>query len=103
MKTISIITPCFDEEANVEELYRRIRAEMVKLGNYRYEHLFIDNCSQDKTVAILKRIATHDHNVKVIVNSRNSRPHPFANARVSSDSGRLVSLASSPTSRTRRS
>jgi glycosyltransferase involved in cell wall biosynthesis len=48
-----------------------VRAEMVKLGRYRYEHLFIDNASQDKTVAILKRIAARDHNVKVIVNARN--------------------------------
>jgi polyisoprenyl-phosphate glycosyltransferase len=71
MKTVSILTPCYNEEANVEELYHRVRAEMVKLGNYRYEHLFIDNGSQDKTASILMRMASQDHNVKVIVNSRN--------------------------------
>ena len=71
MKTISIITACYNEEANVEELYRRVRAEMVKLGNFHYEHIFIDNSSQDQTVAVLKRIAARDHNVKLIVNSRN--------------------------------
>lgn len=71
MKTISIITPCYNEEANVEELYNRVRAEMVKLGRYRYEHIFIDNSSRDRTVAVLKGIALRDHNVKVIVNARN--------------------------------
>jgi glycosyltransferase involved in cell wall biosynthesis len=71
MKTISILTPCYNEEANVEELYNRVRAEMVKVGRYSYEHIFIDNASQDQTVAVLKRIATRDHNVKVIVNARN--------------------------------
>ncbi len=71
MKTISIITPCYNEEANVEELYQRVRAEMVKLGAYRYEHVFIDNSSQDNTVAVLKDIAARDHNVKIIVNTRN--------------------------------
>src|SRR5271163_1488209 len=71
MKTISILTPCFNEEENVEELYNRVRAEMVKLGKYQYEHIFIDNSSADNTVAILKNIASRDHNVKVIVNARN--------------------------------
>jgi glycosyltransferase involved in cell wall biosynthesis len=71
MKTVSILTPCFNEEANVEEVYRRVRAEFIKLGRYRYEHLFIDNCSTDGTVAVLKRLAAQDRNVKVIVNARN--------------------------------
>jgi len=71
MKTISILTPCYNEEANVEELYNRVRAQMVKLGKYRYEHLFIDNSSRDNTVAVLKSLASRDHNVKIIVNARN--------------------------------
>jgi len=71
VKTISIVTPCYNEEANVEELYHRVRAVMVGLARYRYEHIFIDNHSSDRTVEILKRIAASDTNVKVIVNARN--------------------------------
>ncbi len=71
MKTISIYTACYNEEENVEELYNRVREQMIKIGRYKYEHLFIDNSSTDNTVAILKRIARRDHNVKVIVNARN--------------------------------
>lgn len=71
MKSISILTPCYNEEDNVEELYTRVRAVMAGLGRYRYEHLFIDNHSADRTVEILKRIAAADTNVKVIVNARN--------------------------------
>ncbi|HEY7306762.1 MAG TPA: glycosyltransferase family 2 protein [Bryobacteraceae bacterium] len=71
MRTISILTACYNEEENVEELYNRVRAEMLKIGRYKYEHLFIDNCSTDRTVEILKRIASRDRNVKVIVNARN--------------------------------
>jgi glycosyltransferase involved in cell wall biosynthesis len=71
MKTISIHTPCFNEEENVEEVYKRCRAVMQKLARYKYEHIFIDNNSTDDTVAILRRIAARDRNVKVIVNSRN--------------------------------
>jgi glycosyltransferase involved in cell wall biosynthesis len=71
MRTISIITPCYNEEGNVEALYERVRVEMQKAGKYRYEHIFIDNSSKDDTVSILKRIASTDRNVKVIVNARN--------------------------------
>jgi polyisoprenyl-phosphate glycosyltransferase len=71
MKTISIITPCYNEEENVRELYNRVRAVMVSVERYRYEHIFIDNSSRDRTVAILKEIAREDQNVKVIVNARN--------------------------------
>jgi len=71
MKTISINTPCFNEEANVEEVYRRVRDVMASLGKYRYEHVFIDNCSSDRTVEILKQIAAQDTNVRIIVNARN--------------------------------
>src|SRR5512135_362746 len=74
MKTISIITACYNEEENVEEVYRRVKAVLAKLPNYRYEHLFIDNCSKDNTVGILKKIASRDHNVKIIVNARNFGP-----------------------------
>lgn len=71
MKTISVITACYNEEDNVEELYRRVRAAIASLGRYRYEHIFIDNASTDGTVAVLKRLAAADSNVKIIVNARN--------------------------------
>ena len=71
MKTITILTPCFNEEANVEEVYKRVRSEMAKLGDYLYEHIFIDNNSVDRTLQILRAIAAVDRNVKVIANARN--------------------------------
>ena len=71
MKRISIVTPCYNEEENVAELYRQVKAVFDGLPQYGYEHIFIDNASRDRTVAILKEIATIDHNVKIIVNTRN--------------------------------
>ena len=70
-KTISIMTPCYNEQDNVLNLYNQVREVMLRIGKYRYEHIFIDNSSQDATVAILKQIAAEDPNVKIIVNSRN--------------------------------
>lgn len=69
-KLISIITPCFNEVDNIDELYRRIVAVMQKLP-YDYEHILIDNASTDGTVAKIKCIAAYDKRVKLIVNVRN--------------------------------
>jgi glycosyltransferase involved in cell wall biosynthesis len=71
IKTISVVTPCFNEEGNVREVYERVRDLMSSLRRYRYEHIFIDNASRDTTFAVLREIATADSNVKVIRNARN--------------------------------
>ena len=70
-RTISIVTPCYNEEGNVREVYERVRDLMLKIGRYRYEHIFIDNASRDNTFAILREIASADSNVKLIRNARN--------------------------------
>jgi len=76
LKKITIMTPTFNEEAGIEDCYLAVKEFMcTELPNYEYEHLFIDNCSQDNTVDILKKIAEKDRNVKIIVNSRNYGPN----------------------------
>lgn len=69
-KLISIVTPCYNEEENVIELCQRVASVMASLP-YDYEHICIDNCSTDKTVAKLKDIAAVDVRVKLIINARN--------------------------------
>jgi len=71
MKLISILSPCYNEEENVEECYRQIKDLFARLGTYRYEHIFIDNASTDNTRAILRRLAAEDKHVKLIFNARN--------------------------------
>lgn len=71
MKTISIVTPCFNEEENVELLVGRVRAVMSGMPGYAYEHIFIDNCSTDLTLMKLKGLAAVDRRIKIIVNARN--------------------------------
>lgn len=68
---LSIVTPCYNEEANVDELYTRIKASIASLTSYRFELIFIDNHSSDGTVAKLKNLAAFDSMVKIIVNARN--------------------------------
>jgi len=86
MKLITVVTPCFNEEDNVREVYAQVKAVFAGLPQYRYEHIFIDNASTDRTVVILKEIAACDKGVKVIVNRRNfgqirSPHHAFLQAR----------------------
>jgi glycosyltransferase involved in cell wall biosynthesis len=72
MKTISVVTPCFNEEASIRECYETIKRVMdTQLPGYGREHIFCDNCSTDRTVEILREIAASDPSVKVIVNARN--------------------------------
>ena len=69
-KLISIVTPCYNEEENIDELCQRIAAVMATLP-YNYEHICIDNASTDSTVNKIKNIAASDKRVKLIVNARN--------------------------------
>ena len=71
MKKISIVAPCFNEEANVELLYERVKAELRLIPQYEYELIFIDNASTDGTVDIIKSLIERDVNVRLIVNARN--------------------------------
>jgi glycosyltransferase involved in cell wall biosynthesis len=70
MSLISIVTPCYNEEENVDELYERICAAMQGF-DYEYEHIFIDNASTDGTVAKIRALVKKDKRVKAILNARN--------------------------------
>jgi dolichol-phosphate mannosyltransferase len=70
MKTITIVTPCYNEQENITELYKRVTAAILPYTNYNFEFLFIDNASTDKTVEFLKELAAKDARIKVIVNVR---------------------------------
>lgn len=43
-------------------------------GKYEYEHIIVDNASTDATVVIAKKLAAENHNLKIIVNTRNFGP-----------------------------
>lgn len=70
-KLISVMTPCYNEEANVEELHHQIAAVFETLPQYDWEHIYIDNASRDGTPAKLRQLAAADPRVKVILNNRN--------------------------------
>ncbi|CAN2170328.1 WcaA Glycosyltransferases involved in cell wall biogenesis [Candidatus Nanopelagicaceae bacterium] len=70
---ISVITPCFNEELNIDKCILETVKVMEAIGQ-DYEHIFCDNASSDSTVAIIKEHALRDPRIKLIVNSRNVGP-----------------------------
>jgi glycosyltransferase involved in cell wall biosynthesis len=97
MARISIISPCFNEEENVEACHAAVLALFAPGGpleRHEREHIFSDNCSSDGTVAILRRLAAADPAVKVILNARNFGPFRsnFNGLRYATGDGILVFL-----------
>ena len=69
-KLISIITPTFNEEQNIEKLSKEISIQMQNMS-YDYEHIIIDNASTDNTQEIIKKLCANDKRIKAIFNTKN--------------------------------
>ena len=78
-KLITIVSPCYNEELNVREMHRRLRAMAAELPSTAL-HSVIDNASGDNTVGVLRELAAEDPAVRVIVNARNFG-HALSHAR----------------------
>ncbi len=65
---ISLIIPCFNEEGNVALLYEQIKNH---LDGYRTEYIFVDDCSRDNTLSVIRHLASEDSSVKYLSFSRN--------------------------------
>lgn len=71
MKKISVVIPMYYEEDVANECYNRTKKVLNGLENYDHEIIFVNDGSKDKTLPILKEIATKDEKAKVISFSRN--------------------------------
>jgi glycosyltransferase involved in cell wall biosynthesis len=69
-KLISIVTPTFNEEKNIESLVKEISIQMQSI-NHNYEHIIIDNDSSDNTQELIKKLCLEDKRVKAIFNNNN--------------------------------
>ncbi|NLM34617.1 MAG: glycosyltransferase family 2 protein [Clostridiales bacterium] len=67
---LSVVVPMYYEEEVAEECYNRLTSVMLK-NNFKYELIFVNDGSTDKTPEILREIALKDHNSKVVNFSRN--------------------------------
>ena len=67
---LSLIVPCYNEEAALPIFYKEITKVMRTLS-YEYELLFVNDGSNDNTLSCLKEFAAEDSNAKYISFSRN--------------------------------
>jgi len=66
----SLVVPAYNEEAVLDESYKRLKEVMEQLdGNY--EMIFVNDGSKDNTLEILKKISSKDEHVKVLSFSKN--------------------------------
>ena len=69
---LSIVTPCFNEENSIQRCIEAVSEMMIeKLPKLSYEHIVIDNCSQDSTYNKVQEISKKYPNVRTFRNSRN--------------------------------
>jgi dolichol-phosphate mannosyltransferase len=84
---ISVIVPCFNEEAVVRQAYERIKVVLDRIEGAECEILFINDGSTDHTVRILEEIAAQDRSVKIISFSRNFGHQPAVSAGICNCTG----------------
>jgi len=72
LRTVSVIIPVYNEEDNIEEAYRAVRGvfEQVK-DRFDFEIVFTDNHSEDRSFAVISRLAAADKRVRGVRFTRN--------------------------------
>lgn len=71
MKSVTIIVPCYNEEAVLEKLYARLDTVLNSLDSYRFEVLFVNDGSSDNTLTVIKSLQQRDSRISYLDFSRN--------------------------------
>ncbi|MCK4940354.1 MAG: glycosyltransferase family 2 protein, partial [Rhodospirillaceae bacterium] len=70
IKSVSIVVPCFNEEATLEKLIRRVLA--ADSSNLAVELIIVDDCSSDRSFEIASQLAELEPRIKAIRHSANT-------------------------------
>lgn len=72
--TLSIVTPAFNEAANLRGLYERLAATLQGVG-LEWEWIVVDDHSRDDTFGVVGELASRDPRVRGVRLARNSGSH----------------------------
>lgn len=86
---LSVVLPVFNEEECIGESHRRITAVMRSIVA-RYEILFVDDGSEDRTRELIRALAADDPSVRGVFLSRNFGQHIAITAGMAESRGRGV-------------
>lgn len=70
-KLVSILVPCYNEEASLPRLYDAVKELMDAESGYDWELFFINDGSRDKTLDIIRHLADADPRISFASLSRN--------------------------------
>lgn len=70
-KKISIVVPCYNEEAAIPHFWREISEIAESLERYDFEFIFVDDGSKDRTLEILREMAVQENRIRYVSFSRN--------------------------------
>lgn len=59
-KLISLLVPCYNEEAGLREFYRQTSQVIAQITNYDFQFLFVNDGSRDHTLAIMRELREQD-------------------------------------------
>ncbi len=88
-KIISIILPVYNEQENIELQYKDI-IDKLRSSSLKFEIIFVDDGSTDKSVDILKKIAAKDTRVKLVLFRRNFGQTAAMSAGIDHSSGEII-------------
>ena len=70
-KKVTLLIPCFNEEASLPLLYEALKDLMNKATDYEWEVLFINDGSRDGTLQSIRTLRAHDSRICYVSLSRN--------------------------------
>lgn len=71
MPLVSVVVPCYQEEAVLAETHARLTRSLASLGDGDYEIVYVDDGSRDGTLSVLRRLHDSDPRVCIVALSRN--------------------------------
>ena len=77
VRSVTLLAPCYNEEAVLPAYYERVRALAAQYSKYTFHFLFINDGSTDSTAMLLDTLAANDPRVQVIHLAAN-RGHQIA-------------------------
>lgn len=75
MKKVSFVIPCYRSEKTLEHVVAEIHDTMKTLAEYEHEIILVNDCSPDRTLAVIRRLCEADERIKGISFSRNFGQH----------------------------
>ena len=70
-KTISILVPCYNEEAVLERFYERMQSVIANINDCEFHYVFVNDGSSDSTIEIMRNLHKRDSHVHYVNLSRN--------------------------------